>query len=332
MKLCRIVMAVVTCAVLASVSTGAMAATTLKFGTLMPQASPWGKEFKKWAAQVAADTNGDLTLDFQWNGQAGDEALMVQKVRAGQLDGAAVSAAGLSQTGVTDVLMFQLPGLFANWSKLDAVRGALKDDLDRQFESKGFTVLGWGDVGAAKTMSIGFEVHRPSDLQGKGTFVIAGDAVQPTIFSAIGGVAPRSLSITEILPGLTSGAVNVVTAPPLVAEELQWASHVTHISTQTSAFVIGALIASSPRMRALPQRLKDVMAARGAELSGRLATMVRNLDAQAFDRMKSTKKAYDLTDEDRAQWKILFDKVYSQVRGTVFTPATFDRVLALARQ
>jgi hypothetical protein len=74
------------------------------------------------------------------------------------------------------------------------------------------------------------------------------------------------------------------------------------------------------------------MAAHGAELSDRLATMVRNLDAAAFTRMKATKKVYDLTDADRAEWKIVFDEVYSQVRGTVFSRAAFDRVLALARQ
>src|SRR5580692_9930474 len=133
------------------------AATTLKIGTLAPGDSAWGKEFKKWAKKVSDDTNGELTLDFQWNGQAGDEVLMVQKIRSGQLDGAAVTAVGLAQTGVTDVLLFQMPGLFANWGKLDAARNAMKGDFDSQFQGKGFTVLGWGDVGAAKTMSIGFE-------------------------------------------------------------------------------------------------------------------------------------------------------------------------------
>ena len=133
------------------------ATTTLKFGTLAPGDSAWGKEFKKWAKDVSDDTGGELQLDFQWNGQAGDEVLMVQKMRSGQLDGAAVTAVGLAQTGVTDVLLFQMPGLFANWGKLDAVRNAMKADFDQMFQSKGFTILGWGDVGAAKTMSIGFQ-------------------------------------------------------------------------------------------------------------------------------------------------------------------------------
>ncbi|MGO9838367.1 MAG: TRAP transporter substrate-binding protein DctP, partial [Polyangiaceae bacterium] len=124
----------------------AYAVNTIKIGTLAPQDSPWGKEFKKWANIVSTDTNGEVQLDFQWNGQAGDEVLMVQKMRSGQLDGAAITAVGLSQTGVTDVLLFQMPGLFANWGKLDNARNALKDEFNKAFESKGFTVGGWGDV------------------------------------------------------------------------------------------------------------------------------------------------------------------------------------------
>ncbi|HEY8090906.1 MAG TPA: TRAP transporter substrate-binding protein DctP, partial [Polyangiaceae bacterium] len=143
--------------VCASLSPSARAGTTLKLGTLAPGDSPWGREFKAWAAAVSADTNGELSVDIAWNGQAGDEKLMVEKIRSGQLDGAAVTAMGLAQTGVMDVLAFELPGVFTTWGKLDRARDAVKDELAKEFEAKGFTLLGWGDVGAAKTMSIGFE-------------------------------------------------------------------------------------------------------------------------------------------------------------------------------
>jgi TRAP-type C4-dicarboxylate transport system substrate-binding protein len=146
------------------------ATTVLKIGTIAPQDSSWGKEFKHFAKDVSDDTNGELVLDFQWNGQAGDENLMVQKIRSGQLDAAAVTVFGLAQTGVTDILVFQLPGLFSTWAKLDATRDAMKDEFNKRFEAKGFTNLGWGDVGAAKQMTVGFEIHHPADLRGKGVF------------------------------------------------------------------------------------------------------------------------------------------------------------------
>jgi TRAP-type C4-dicarboxylate transport system substrate-binding protein len=318
-------------ALVVGVAGAADAAVTLKIGTLAPQDSPWGKEFKKTAKQISDETNGELQLDFQWNGQAGDEVLMVQKIRSGQLDGAAVTAIGLAQTGVSDVLLFQLPGMFSNWAKLDQVRNAVKDDLGKQFEAKGFTILGWGDVGAAKNMTVGFQVHRPADLQGKGVFFITGDPVQPKIYSAIGGITPKSLSINEILPALTTGAINILTVPPLAAEQLQWASRVTDVNSQTVAFAIGAFLMSSPRLAAIPAKLKEVMLARGGEMSDRLTTTIRNADAAAWNRMKQSKKVYDTTDAERHEWAKVFTKVCKSLRGTVFSPAMFDKVVSLAQ-
>jgi TRAP-type C4-dicarboxylate transport system substrate-binding protein len=318
-------------AVLAGAAGDAGAATTLKIGTLAPQDSPWGKEFKRWAKEVSTDTNGELTLDFQWNGQAGDEVLMVQKIRTGQLDGAAVTAIGLAQTGVTDALLFQMPGLFANWGKLDAVRAAMKDEFDRQFAGKGFTILGWGDVGAVKTMTVGFEVHHPADLRGKGCFFLAGDPIETRLLSAIGGITPAQLTVNEVLPGLTNGSITVLPAPPLAAEQLQWASRITHVSAMTTAFGIGAIIVSSPRLQALSQNIRDVAGARGREAAERLTRSIRNLDAQAFARFKSTKIVYEPSEAEKNEWRDLFARVRQELRGAVFTPAVFDRVVDLAR-
>ncbi len=301
------------------------AAVTLKIGTLAPGDSSWGKELKKWAAAVAAETNGDVTLDFAWNGQAGDEKLMVEKIRSGQLDAAAVTANGLAQTGVMDVLAFQLPGLFSNWAQLDHARELVKDDLARAFEAKGFTVLGWGDVGAAKTMSIGFEVRTPQDLHGKGVFMLPGDPISPAVFAAVGGLTPRQLGVAEILPHLGAD-VNVLTVPPLVAEQLQWASRITHINTHTTVFAIGAFLMSSSRLRSLTDAQRASFLDRGREVNERLSRTIRNLDAQAFARMKATKIAYEPTEAEKAQWKPVFENVAKQLCGPVFDAAFCKRL------
>jgi TRAP-type C4-dicarboxylate transport system substrate-binding protein len=308
----------------------ASATTVLKVGTIAPQDSSWGKEFKRLAKDVSEDTGGELVLDFQWNGQAGDEVLMVQKIRSGQLDAAVVTALGLAATGVTDVFTLEIPGLFTTWTKLDAVRDAMKDEFDHQFESKGFTMLGWGDAGAAKTMSVGVEIHHPADLRGKGVFFYSGDPISPRLYAAIGGITPKQLSINEVLPALTGGAINVLTGPPIGAEQLQWQSRITDLNTETLAFVVGGFVASSARLQALPPRLRQVLVTRGAESSDRLNKTIRNIDAQAFARMKASKKIHEPTDVERQEWRAIFVKVARGLRGAVFTPAVFDRVVQLA--
>ncbi len=306
------------------------AATVLKVGTLAPQESSWGKEFRRLSKDVSDDTNGELQLDFQWNGQAGDENLMVQKIRSGQLDAAAVTVFGLAQTGVTDILVFQLPGLFNSWAKLDQTREAMKDEFNHRFEAKGFTVLGWGDVGAAKQMSVGFEIHHPADLRGKGVFFYSGDPMTPKLYAAIGGITPKQLTIQEVLPNLTAGSINVLQTPCIGAEQLQWGSRITHMNTETLAYVIGATIASSARLAALPPKLRQVLETRSLESGERLTKTIRNIDAQAFARMKQQKQTYELTHDEHEEWRHIFVRVAKELRGSVFDPGIFDRVVQLS--
>src|SRR5579864_6861004 len=119
---------VLTLFLLTSAERRAHATTTLKIGTMAPRDSPWGRDFRQWAKDVSDDTHGEVQLDFLWNVQAGDETLMVQKIRIGQLDGA--HALGVS-TATIDRLCRdgRIPYVHvrdARRFELDAVRSALR--------------------------------------------------------------------------------------------------------------------------------------------------------------------------------------------------------------
>ena len=63
---------------------------------------------------------------------------MVGKMKAGQLDGAAVTAVGLGKI-YKPILALQMPGLFTTWSKLDAARDAMKGEFEKGAQDAGFT-------------------------------------------------------------------------------------------------------------------------------------------------------------------------------------------------
>jgi TRAP-type C4-dicarboxylate transport system substrate-binding protein len=313
---------------LALVGGDADAAITLKIGTLAPSGSPWATAFQQISDAISTDSHGEVTLDVRYG--YGDEIRMVSDVRSGQLDGAALTALGLGQID-KDVLAFELPGLFTTWSKLEAARKAMKPELDAEFEKRGFHVLGWGDIGAAKIMSNGYAVRVPTDLRGHNTFVIGGDPIGPAFFAKLGGVTPKAITFAEILPGLSNGSIDIVLAPALAAEQLQWTSRITHINTMTIGFGIGALVVTSSKYGQVPEAMRKDWEARGGATGDKLSAAVRSADARSFARLKSRKTAYDPTDAERAEWKKLFDDTAAQLRGTYFTPAVYDRVVALAR-
>jgi len=197
----------------------------------------------------------------------------------------------------------------------------IKIDLHLSDEQLGFLI---GPANIIFYVLVGIPMARLVDIYPRKIVLACGVA-------AIGGITAKEVTVPEILPNLKNGSIQVITVPPLAAEQLQWASMVTHINTMTTGFGIGAIIVSSARMSGLPQNLKDVLVNRGHEAADRLTKSIRNLDAQSFARLKTSKSAYEPTDAEKQEWRDVFTKVRAQLRGAVFTPAVFDKVVSLAQ-
>jgi TRAP-type C4-dicarboxylate transport system substrate-binding protein len=295
----------------------------LKFGTLAPPESPWGRVFKVWARATDERSQHAVEIQFFWNGTQGDEGAMVGKIRTGQLDGAAVSALGLGQI-YKQVLLFQLPGMFASWQKLDAARTALRPQMDPEFERQGFKIVGWGDVGTGRFMSAGYDVKTPNDLKHKATFYEPTDPIDPMFYSVVGDVTPRPVSIPEVLPGLTSNAITLVNVPPLVAEQLQWASRLDHLDTIATHFEIGALVVKSARLSSLPADAQSAVLDTGRIAAEALTTSIRHEDDAAFARRKQRMTVYEPNAAEVAQWSRAFADTRARLRATTFTAALVD--------
>jgi TRAP-type C4-dicarboxylate transport system substrate-binding protein len=301
-------------------------ATTLKVGTLAPPDSPWGQVFKVWKRAVSERSSGAIDLQFFWNGQQGDDRAMVAKIRTGQLDGATLAGAGLGEID-RQVLVLQLPGLFREWNKLDAARNDMHAGFDASFERQGFKVLGWGDIGRAHSMSKGFAVRTPADVKHRRTFYLPGDPIAPVVFSLIGDVTPRQVAVPEILPNLTAGTIDLITAPPLAAEQLQWSSRLDTIGDDVAGIGIGALVFSSARYRAVPADAQRIIADTGRIAGAALTTRIRAEDDAALARLQARMTHYRLTAAEQAEWEKLFVETAKRLRGAVFDAAIFDEAV-----
>ena len=322
------------CALLAGVglSGTAQAGEVIKIGTLAPKSSPWGQVFSVWADAVAKKSDGKVELQFFYNGQQGDEDAMVGKMKSGQLDGAAVTGVGLSKI-YKPILALQMPGLFRTWAKLDAARDAMKGEFEKGVSDAGFTISGWGDVGLAHLMSKGFAINVPDDIKGKKPYMWRADDVAPILFQVIGGVTPVPLNVTEVLPNLNTGAINIVTAPALAAEQLQWASKLDTIVSDVAGIGIGALVFSSKRLAALPEDLRSIVTDTGKVASAALTKRIRNEDAAAYARLTAPGKmtVVNLTDDQKAKWAAVFQQTRDRLKQGTFSPDLVNRLEALAK-
>jgi TRAP-type C4-dicarboxylate transport system substrate-binding protein len=304
---------------------------TLRVATLAPAESPWGKVFKAWQKGIKEESKGALEIQFFYGNQQGDEVAMVGKMRTGQLDGAAITATGLAQI-YKPVLVLQLPGLYRDRGVLDAARVSMRKTLDEEFEKQRFKIVGWGDVGIAHLMTKGFDVKSPADLKHKNCFYLSGDPIEPAFYSLVGDVTPKQLTVPEILPALTANTINVVNAPSLAAEQLQWSSLLDHMNTQASGIGIGALVFAAPKINGLPADLKALVLTSGNKAGDALTNSIRNKDKEAFERLKGKMTTYEPTAAEQDQWRKLFGETRARLRASgTFDVKLFDRAVECSK-
>ncbi len=264
------------------------AAETLKIGTLAPQQSIWGGVFDIWAKAVAKKSGDKLVLQFFYNGQQGDEAAMVGKMKAGQLDGAAITAVGLSKI-YKPILALQLPGALTSWDKLAKAQDQLKGQFEKGLKDGGFDLLGWGNVGQAHFFTRGKDkVHLPGDLKSRKPYMWRDDNISPVFYQVV-GATPVPLNVPEVLPQLKTGNVDALNAPSLAVEQLQWGGELASVGEDPTGCAIGAIVMSSKRMESLPGDLRTILLDTGAIASKALGKKVIDEDTAAFGRLAGKK-------------------------------------------
>ncbi len=303
-------------------------AEELGVGTLAPKASPWGKVFTVWGKALEKKTDGKLTLRWYFNGAAGDEAAMIDKMKTGQLDGAAVTSVGLSKVN-KNFLALQSPGLCTTWACVDRVRDGVMAELQKGAEGAGFFVMGKGDVGLARTFSKGKAIRSPSDLKAMKVYQWDADPVAPTTARVLGFTGVPS-SVPSLLPALTSGRINTATVPSLAATQLQWANHFDHVTDSVAAGVVGGLMFSKKKVDALPGDLKEELVKTGKKAGDMLTERIRKEDAAAYELVAKKMTVVKLSADEEGVWKKKFKEVRTQLGQGTFPAAFMSKLESLA--
>jgi TRAP-type C4-dicarboxylate transport system substrate-binding protein len=210
-----------------------------KVATVAPKDSPWMAALTAMAKEVETATAGAVSFKFFPGMVSGDEKDMVRKMRAGQLQGAALTGVGL-QMIEPNTLVLQLPMLFQSFEELDKVREKMDSKLQGFVAEKGFVILGWSDLGWMYLFT-GVPVSSLESFKDVKMWGWEDEPISKRFFE-MAGISQVSLSLPDVLPGLQRGMINGVYNSPLGAIALQWDKYVKCITGMTIAIGVGATV------------------------------------------------------------------------------------------
>jgi TRAP-type C4-dicarboxylate transport system substrate-binding protein len=290
----------------------------LRIASLAPSGSPWMEVLDKAAAEVKDKTAGRVTFKYFEGGQQGDERDFVRKIKLGQLDGAAVTAVGLSMIDES-IRVLELPMMFQSAEELDYVADKLWPHFQAKFEKNGFRLNDRGEVGWIYFLSKS-KVEKISDLRTQKLWLWGDDSLVGAVFKKL-GLNGVPLGVPEVDGALTAGKIDACYSSPLAAVALQWYSKVKYMTSMPMSFAIGATVISNKAYSKLtPEDVKlvdDISRANARKL--RKTIRKANEDAKGTMSRKGVTvvptpvaMVDDFTKQSMELWDQLAGKIYSK--------------------
>ena len=214
-------------------------AVNLKIATLAPDGTLWMQELRKGGEEIGKRTDGRVTIKFYPGGSMGSDRVVLRKIRAGQLQGGALTGGALAEI-YKDAQIYSLPMLFRSYDELDYVRARMDKTIAQGIEAHGFVSFGITDGGFAYLLSSS-QLRSADDLKSQKIWVPEGDDISRSMFETLG--APSlPLPLTDVLTGLQTGLITTIGATASGAIALQWHTKVKFLTDMPTMSIFGSMV------------------------------------------------------------------------------------------
>lgn len=290
-----------------SAAAPASAQQVIKIATLAPDGSAWMKELRVAAAEVQAGSQGRVQVKFYPGGVMGNDAVVLRKMKLGQLQGGVLTSSELAAT-YPDAVAYSLPFFFSNWAQVEKVRPQVDPVLAKGFEARGLKMLGASNVGFAYLMGTR-PLRSRADMSGIKLWIPQNDEIAERTFK-LGGISPIPLPLGDVFTSLQTGLVDTVANTPSGAVALQWHGKVKGMVDLPLTFVVGFMVMDLKSWQKLSPADQAIVAKAFAASGQRMDVNIKRDDAAALAAMKKQGLVVTTLDAaETARWRQVGDQV-----------------------
>lgn len=303
-------------------------AHAIKIATVAPEGTPWMQVMRALDADVRRETGNAVGFKIYPNAIQGDEAVVLRKIRTGQLDGGGFTGQGLGRVAPA-LRVMELPFLWEDHAEVDRAYEQLGPRLESTLKESGFTLLGWADVGFVYLFSRA-PIAKEADLKQAKMWVWEGDPLAEAFFRAT-GVAPVPLPINDVLTSLQTRLVDCVYSSALGCLGTQWFSRVGYFTDVPVTYATGAVVISNAAFDKIPAAHRDVFMKLCRTRMRELVVVSRQKDAESLLEIeKSGVKRVSMPAAEVERFVALGRTVWKEQVGKLYPQDLLDAVTKVA--
>ena len=299
----------------------------IKFAILASDGSLLVEELQKLDSSVRKATHGTIGFKFYVGGIMGDEGEVVEKLKSGQLHGAALTGVGLGSIAPA-IRVMDIPFTFTTSQEYDYVLRKLSKWFKKQFSDEGFEILAWGDMGFAYLLSKK-KLSSVSALRATKPWAWDLDAVAMAAFNAV-GVLPITLSPERVAEAFDTGIIDTVYGAPAATIAFSWHRKVKYIADLPFSSSSGALVVTQAFWDSLPDGHKETIKLAATETMSSFRKKTRRENEKALQTLKAKGiEVITLTPANIKAFQAAGAKAADTLVGTLYSAKLLAKVRAL---
>ncbi|HWE31276.1 MAG TPA: TRAP transporter substrate-binding protein DctP [Polyangia bacterium] len=322
MRLLRAVLALTLCL---AAATASAEPARLRIATLAPDGSAWSREMRAMSREVFAQTNGNVEVRWYFDGIAGDEEQVVERIAKGQLEG--IGAAIVCTRLAPSLRIFRVPGMFGNWSESLYVLSRLRPRIAAEFEAHGYVSLGEGGFGNDLVFS-STPVTSLAQLQ-KGRFGYwnIDDVMRESLVRA--GMHAVPVRIAEARGQIERGELDGIITMPSPALAFQFSSVTHYWSELPLAFMPACLVIARGAFDALSIDDQRVVRAAGAKFQARINDLGREQDERLTGSLFEHQGLHKVVPSElfRSEFFAMAQRIRGDIDRNLVPPSLMELVL-----
>lgn len=297
-----------------------------KLASLAPKSIGWAKHIREIIHPALRNaTQGNVELNWFWGGVMGNDKDYIQKMKIGQLHGAAFSGQGVVLV-CPEMAVLELPFLFNNYEEVDYIRKKMISTFDRYVEKRGFKLIVWADQDFDQIYSVKFKMDKLDNFK-KARFLTWYGPMEHKLLTTLGS-SPVPVNVTEITPSILQGVGDALIAPAIWVIGSQLYSKFEYVNPAQIRYSPTAVFVTIKAWNSIPKTYqKNIMAMRNKE-AYEFRAKTRTDSKKSFDAMvKYGLTVSEMKPDELDHLKNQSMKIWNEMAGKEFPKELLDELL-----
>ncbi|MBL6989748.1 MAG: TRAP transporter substrate-binding protein DctP [Bacteriovoracaceae bacterium] len=298
-------------------------AVNLKIGVLAPEGTSWAQNIKKMVKEIKTKTDNKVNLKIFYGATAGDEPVVLRKIRIGQLQGGIFTGKTLGDIN-GDVRVIEIPFTFGHdrkkaWSIVEH----LTPNLNKEFKKSGFENLGFYEIGHVYLVSKK-KIQNINSLKGIKIWSWEGDPLVQELISIMKLVS-IPLPLPDVLTSLSTEIIEAAYSPPLAIIALQWNTKVKYLLDYPITYSIGAFLLSNKAWSKIPSSYRQVVRSITTKYLNKITEANAQENIDALNVLKGQEiKFIQFPETDYQQFGTFRLKMINNLKGKIFSAEIYN--------